>query len=705
MFRQLLKAFVVVGLAAFVAHSANAATSEVLTKQAVKARLLTVQNGISEDTATLSAGIQLELDKGWKTYWRSPGEVGTPPQVDWSSSQNVADVSLEWPAPVRFTAFGIENFGYQGEVIFPLQVHLEEPGKPAVLSAEVSLLVCSNICVPETLSLSLALPVGTEIDRNAGELIAKYAKKIPQEGDQAGVETARGFIDKERTELIVDLVVKDTLQQPDIFPELGAGSALGKPDIRLSDAGKRIWARFPILAFNEALSDTPAVTITDGPDRAFAVNPEMVPTTLQPPFTMEALAPGAIEMLWIVIVAFLGGLILNVMPCVLPVLSIKLSSALKFNGQNMALVRTGFLASALGVMVFVWGLAFALFALQRMGVAVGWGLQFQNPFFLSVMLVVLIIFTGNLLGAFEILLPASLQNWLSSKEAGTGYRADFLTGLFGAILATPCSAPLLGTAIAFALAGRAIDILVVFTSLGLGLAAPYLLVAAVPGLVNFLPKPGRWMLFLRFVLGLMLGGTVLWLVWVMYSVAGLSVTLTLLVLALALVALLSWRNCTARLRTFGSAVLAGLVLITPAAFSQAPQVKQGEQSTLDWVEFDRSKIAPLVSQGKVVFVDVTAEWCLTCKANKVLVMDRDPVRSALGVENVTAMRADWTRPDEKISRYLSSFNRYGIPFNAVYGPGAPAGIILPELLSTSQVMEALATAHEMANSNIQQAKR
>ncbi|GHB47994.1 suppressor for copper-sensitivity B [Pseudovibrio japonicus] len=601
-------------------------------------------------------------------------------------------MQFEWPAPVRFTAFGIENFGYEGEVVFPIQVKLDNPGEPVVLAAKMSVLVCSNICVPQTLDLSLALPKGSEIDRASGALIAKYAKKIPLEGDQAGVETARAFIDEDRTEFIVNLAATNRLKQPDVFPELGAGTALGKPDIRLSEADSRIWARFPILSFNEATFDVPSVTITDGPGRASTVQPDLVTTALAPPFSIDAIVPGVDEMVWIVALAFIGGLILNVMPCALPVLSIKLTSALKFNGQKSAAVRAGFLAAALGVMVFVWGLAITLFALQRMGVAVGWGLQFQNPIFLAVMTVVLIIFSANLFGAFEIMLPPSLQTWLSNKEAGQGYRADFFTGLFGAVLATPCSAPLLGTAIAFALAGRAIDIFVVFTSLGLGLAAPYLIVAAVPELVKFLPKPGRWMVFLKTLLGFMLSGTVLWLLWVLNSVAGFTVSLTVLTLAVALIAVLSLRRGPARLRFIGGGVLVSLVLAAPLALSQAPQVVQEEQSPLDWVEFDRSKIALLVSQGQVVFVDVTADWCLTCKANKVLVLDREPVRSALNTESVTAMRADWTRPDEKISRYLSGNNRFGIPFNAVYGPAAPDGIILPELLTTSEVMEAFAAA-------------
>lgn len=292
----------------------------------------------------------------------------------------------------------------------------------------------------------------------------------------------------------------------------------------------------------------------------------MVSAVPAPPFSMAALAPGVDEVAWIALIAFIGGLILNVMPCVLPVLSIKLSSALKHQGRNMQSVRGGFLAAAFGVMIFVWGLAGALFALQRMGIAVGWGLQFQNPVFLAFMAVVLVVFTANLFGLFEISLPTSIQSWLSTKGTGRGYWADFLTGLFGAVLATPCSAPFLGTAVAFALAGRGLDILIVFTSLGLGLAVPYLVVAALPGLVNVLPKPGRWMVYLKFLLGLMLGGTVLWLLLVLKGVAGFPASVAVWLFATALVFVLSWRRSAFWIRLIAGGTLASLALAAPLRF-------------------------------------------------------------------------------------------------------------------------------------------
>ncbi|MGR3521778.1 MAG: protein-disulfide reductase DsbD family protein, partial [Paracoccus sp. (in: a-proteobacteria)] len=380
-----------------------------------------------------------------------------------------------------------------------------------------------------------------------------------------------------------------------------------------------------------------------------------------------------------------------VMPCVLPVLSIKLSSAVKSGGQSLPRIRRGFAVSALGVMAFIWILAAATIAIRAFGVTVGWGLQFQNPVFLAVMLVVLVVFSASLFGFFEIALPSSWQTRLARAGGGKGYGGDFATGAFAAILATPCSAPLLGTAIAFALAGRAVDIVVVFTALGAGLAVPYLVVAAFPRLVQRLPRPGRWMIVLKVVLGLALAATALWLFWVLGGVAGRRTALWVGLASIGVAGLLSLGRVPAVIRIPGSAALVVLA-IAVAGFLSDTDSRSVPGVATDWAAFDRAAIPRHVSTGQVVFVDVTADWCLTCKANKALVLDREPVVSRLREPGIIAMQADWTRPDEAISRYLESFGRFGIPFNVAYGPNAPEGIVLPEILSTEAVLRALSDA-------------
>ncbi len=692
MLRTIISAAVVcLGFGAQTPDAAWAKTSEVVSTPAVSAKLISVQDAVAQDTSTIIAGLDLVLGAGWKTYWRSPGEVGLPPQIDWSGSENIENVEVLWPAPIRFTAFGIQNFGYSDEIVLPLQVQLEQPGQPVTFDAKVSLLVCSEVCVPQDFSLNLSFPSGTGIDGDSAMRISNFLARVPVEGKDARLSSATVHLDENYTELTVSLRSSLPFEEPDVFPELGAGTALGKPDIRLGDGGRILWARFPVLSHDNTRSENQILTVTDSSGRAFTVTPERVGIPPAPPFRFDVLAPGIDQIVWIALVAFLGGLILNVMPCVLPVLSIKLSSALKLQGRDQLAQRRGFLAAAAGVMVFMWSLAAILFALQRLGVVVGWGLQFQSPVFLALMLIVLSVFSANLLGLFEISLPSRLQTRLANAGRGHEYVADFLTGMFGAVMATPCSAPFLGTAIAFALAGRGVDLLVVFTFMGLGLALPYLIVAAAPRLVAYLPKPGRWIIGLKLVLATLLAATAIWLFWVLVGVAGTKVAVIVAASLTGLVLVLSFGQRVTQLRWYGTGLFAVLPIIA-AAMLPHPNIVQEKPDIHDWIAFDRAQIARLVSRGEVVFVDVTADWCLTCKANKALVLDRDPVLSALRSDEVTRMQADWTRPDEAISRYLETFNRFGIPFNAVYGPGAPDGIVLSETLSSSAILQALEEA-------------
>ncbi|MDP7152481.1 MAG: protein-disulfide reductase DsbD family protein [Paracoccaceae bacterium] len=666
-----------------VAGIAEARTSEVFSTVAVEAQLVTAQDGIAPGSSILSAGLYLKLGDGWKTYWRSPGEVGYPPEIDWSASENVADIEMLWPAPERFTAFGIENFGYSKEVLFPLQITLKEAGKPVELAIDVNVLTCSTVCVPEEFSLNVSLPNDLTRDERSSELISKYLAKVPEDEP---LEYANAFVPEDFSSLVFEVEARAPFSSPDVFPELGEGTALGKPDIRVSADGKRLWAGFPILSVDQDNYSDPVVTVTDQGGRAFTVTPAVIDAAPTPPYKLARSGPGLSELAWIALIALLGGFILNAMPCVLPVLSIKVSSVLKAEGRDRREIRIGFLFSALGVVVFMWVLAAILFALKLIGISVGWGLQFQNPAFVAFIFFILAAFSANLFGLYEISLPPALSKRLSgSGNSGKGYVADFLTGVFGAVLATPCSAPFLGTAVAFALAGRGIDILVVFTALGLGLSLPYLFFALYPNMVTKLPKPGRWMIVLKLVLAVLLAITSAWLLFVLIGLSGIKaggVIVAGAVLALLLVVKSRW---------IGAAILS-VATVVGIAMLPLTETEVSGTGQIAWVEFDRPQIARLVSQGETVFVDVTADWCLTCKANKALVLERDPVLSVLNSDAVVAMQADWTQPDKRIGAFLESHDRFAIPFNAVFGPSAPQGIVLPEILTTTSVLEAIETA-------------
>lgn len=683
----ILGLLLLVGSAAVV----GAARSDVQKTPAFSAQLVIAQDGVASGVRTLSGGLVLDLQPGWKTYWRSPGEVGVPPQFNWEGSSNLADVRQLWPAPKRFTAFGIENFGYETQVVFPLEFSLETPGSEVLFALELELLICSDICVPAKVNLSQALPQGSGLDDISAKKIAKALATVPAQEMPRDVLSTKVYIDSDQTELIAELTASKAFLEPDIFPEFGVGTTFGKPEFRINNGGKLLWARFPI----NAVGPEPAalsLTVTDQIHGSFRVKPERLES---PPAIPNVSSPqdrtiGTLA--WFTTIALVGGLILNVMPCVLPVLAIKVSSLVTSAGQTQAHIRAGLLATAVGVMLFMWLLAGLLITLKYIGVKVGWGIQFQNPFFLFVLITILVVFIGNLLGGFEISLPAALQTRMA-RAGGSTHFGDVFTGFFTAMLATPCSAPFLGTAVAFALTGSNLDIAMIFTSLGLGLALPYLTMAARPGFATALPKPGQWMVWVRRILALLLVGTVAWLTWVMIGVAGLSATsVTLLASAIIVALFASSRRYGRGLILATLPTLALALIVVSALHSSDVEIAADESSSLNWVPFDRADIARHVSRGHVVFVDVTADWCVTCKANKVLILEKETVSSALNADGVIAMQADWTRPNEKISRYLQSNNRFGIPFNAVYGPGAPDGIILPEILGTSAVLDALEAA-------------
>ncbi|MEQ8899685.1 MAG: protein-disulfide reductase DsbD family protein [Roseovarius sp.] len=672
-----------------VASPVRALESNAYRSEALTARLIVAEAGIAPGSRFLSAGLKIELEEGWKAYWRSPGEVGLPPEIDWEESTNLEDVEILWPAPTRFRAFGIENFGYAKQVTFPLQLQLVNSDRSAELKAIVNLLICSNVCVPERFELTLPVPLGSGVDAKAATEIAIWAARVPVAGTESAIAISGAAL-KQGQALVIQMTRPSGWNNPDVFPEFGAGTVFGAPDIRLTDDRTGLWASFPILALSEEQSSL-RITVVD---EDVAVTFDDVNTTdlaPSPPYVSET-SQDNVKFFLIILLSFLGGLILNIMPCVLPVLSIKFASALRNEDRSVSQLRAGFLATAGGTVAFMWVLAFSIITLQTLGYAVGWGMQFQNAYFLIALILVVGLFSANLFGIFEVSLPSSWMARLSGRF-GRGYVEDFSTGALTAVLATPCSAPLLGTAIAFALSGTAGDILAVFTAMGIGLALPYILTAVWPGFLSRLPKPGPWMMSLKIVLGLLLAGTVVWLCWVLIGVTSPTLTgLVLLGLGLIVPTARAYQVQPRRGLLWGMTAILGMTLAAPALLPNRPADATNSSASY-WVEFDRSRIAREVSQGKTVFVDVTADWCITCKANKTLVLDREPVFGALGGEGVIAMRADWTRPDATVQSYLEAHGRYAIPFNIVYGPDAPEGIILSELLSVDAVLEALSTAN------------
>ena len=421
------------------------------------------------------------------------------------------------------------------------------------------------------------------------------------------------------------------------------------------------------------------------------------PVFAAPP-AAESDQPAGTPLAVILILGMIGGLILNAMPCVLPVLSLKLFGLVKSAGQGRSEVVVGSLATAAGIILSFWALALAAVLARSAGAAVGWGVQFQEPIFVAVLTVIVMLFCLNLWGIFEIPLPARLARLADSgpKEGIAGHLAS---GLFATLMATPCSAPFLGTAVGFALSQTPLTIFAVFTAIAVGMALPYLVLAAAPGATRFLPKPGPWMDQLRVVMGFLLAAAAVWLFYVLAAQMSRE-RLAFIELSLLALALFVWmRHRTGARKPLRWISLLGVVLSTTmivllAAGASKPggvEVAAQTQGLITWTTFDRQEAEQLAAEGRLVFVDVTADWCFTCKVNERLVLETPEVAAAFEKFGVIPMKADWTNRSDVITEFLSDHGRYGIPFYLLYRPGDTPHVF-SELLSKDGLIEVIESA-------------
>lgn len=640
-----------------------------------------------------AAGIEFRYAPGWHGYWRTPGDAGIPPMLDWSGSRNAGPARVVWPAPRRLVVEGLQNGIYEGDFILPVEFDVADPQAASALAVAIDYAACSNICIPLHADLSLSLPRGPDDGLEAARIAAARAS-VPGAPGAAGlvVQSVRSEAYGSAAKLVVTLRSSTApFAAPDLFVE-GAGDGLPPaPAVTLADDRHTAILTIPLPSrWNAATPLT--LTVVDG-DRAAEFSGPSAPL-------IAATAPW----LTILISALVGGLILNLMPCVLPILSIKLFGLARHAGAGRRAVRLGFLATAAGIMSCFLALATALVGLKLYGATLGWGIQFQQPWFLAGMAALTTVFAASFFEWLPIGIP---RIFLRQGSASHGALAEaFLAGVFSTLLATPCSAPFVGTAVGFALAGGPTAILAVFLCLGLGMAMPFLAVALFPAAVAWLPRPGAWMLRLRQGLGLLLLGTGIWLLMILGSVSGLAAAVSAATVLAALLGFRFWITHRPRgLERAWPGVLTASLALAACAAALLPARSAGDRGATDagWQTFDQAALDRAIAAGDTVLVDVTATWCLTCKVNDLAVLDTAPVQARLARPGVHRMRADWSRPDSAIAAYLQRFGRFGIPLDVVYGPGRPAGEALPELLSLGALVAALdhASGRNAADARVQ----
>ncbi|MEQ9190971.1 MAG: protein-disulfide reductase DsbD family protein [Alphaproteobacteria bacterium] len=685
-----------------------------------RSRLIAATTGVGQ-LDEIRVGLEIELQPpGFKTYWRTPGGPGFPTSIVWDGSTNVADAEFKWPAPTRFDVLGFDSIGYKKHVIFPIIIKPEEVGQPINLRANLAYLACDDICVPMSADLELDLPAGPADPSEFANQIDQFRAKVPvTDGTLVGLNFEGAGISGTTDSLVLEIAFSagDPFLSPDIFVEGPEEIKFGRPEIALD--GTIAVFRVPALdAFGEnpvKLAGQPLLVTLVENGRALEVR--ITPT--QDAFDVAALSPtiasgggasvasagddaaGTADAtnlpLWTILgFALLGGMILNIFPCVLPVLSIKLLSVVGHGGDDSHQVRIGFMASVGGIIAAFLVLATGVVGLQAAGQTVGWGIQFQQPLFLVGMVLILTLFACNMWGLFEIRLPGMVADTAVRHSGGTSLKGHFFSGGFTTLLATPCTAPFLTTAVGFALTRGVGEVYAVFTALGVGLAMPFIFVATFPKVVTKLPKPGPWMVTVKKVLSLALIATAVWLLSILATqvsvLAASIVALLMLVVALVIGGRIFLPKRAGR--AIPVAMAAALALVVPALLprTEAAPSQVELRAAVAYRPFDQAAIPGLVSGGNVVFVHVTADWCITCKVNEKRVLEAGEVAAALARDDIVVMEADWTLPSDEVAAYLASFGRFGIPFDAVYGPDTPGGTILPELLTGNAVMTALSGA-------------
>jgi thiol:disulfide interchange protein DsbD len=647
-----------------------------------------------------TAGLLLRMAPGWHTYWKFSGDAGIPMELKWKLPPGWKAGELQWPIPMKFKDPGdIDTYGYHDEVLI-----MQEITPPASLqdsniklTADANWLVCERICIPGSATLSLDLTRSTSSSPASADLFAHYRRLLPQPWPSADVATFQWS--RAGKDLLLKVTSATLAKYPfaDFFPLPPEAVVVGHPKIE-SRSGNEITFRIPLEASSPNQSSIGGLVVlgqrSDADDRIAWELPE-------PKIASSGkLAPerGIIAFL---LLGFVGGLILNLMPCVLPVISLKIFGFIQHAGQSRQKILRSGLAFTAGIFAWFIGLALLLIALRSAGHQIAWASLFTSPYFVLLMSVVVFVFALNLLGVFEISLPQSATRGLLGVSAQEGDVGSFFQGVFATILATPCTAPYLGTALGFAFTQSPAIILSMFVAIAAGMAAPYLLLSAQPAWMRFLPKPGPWMERLKQFMGFLLLATLLFLLYVLGAQRGLEAVIWTGCFLLV-VSVICWMKgafitplASTRTRVIAWVTMS-ILLVTGAWYFVGDKFLSSKLETAaklegDWQPFSPERLQTELDQNHYVFIDFTAAWCITCKFNEASVLESTSVREAFQRRNIVKMKADWTNGDPVITKLLQQFGRPGVPLYVLYRGKTEEPVVFPELLTKSIILEKLET--------------
>jgi thiol:disulfide interchange protein DsbD len=647
----------------------------------------------------LQVGLKLQHEKDWHTYWRVPGDSGLPTRIEWQLPADATAGPIDWPYPHRLPAGPLVNFGYEGDVLLLTQIRVPESlpaGKDVTLGAKAEWLECKDVCIPGSADLTLTLPVRpTASPSQHAAQFAQTRKLIP--APLSGV-TARGTTEGDRIRIALTVPAGRTIETLEFFPleegriEPAATQVLD----RQGGTSLHLVAAKPVKADAKTLAGV--VVANGGPAKsggwtATVEAPLVAGVVNAAPAAAAVTSTASMSLLAALGAAFLGGLILNLMPCVFPVLSLKLIGLAQHRTHSGPMAAHG-VAFAVGVVLSFVLLAGLLIALQQAGSALGWGFQLQTPWVVASLTVLFFLIGLNLLGVYEFTFGSGLGNTRAADAlvSKSDWRGSFGTGVLAVIVASPCTAPFMSAALGYAISQPAAVALSVFGMLGVGMAMPYLLLTLFPALLARLPRPGRWMELFRQFMAFPMFATCVWLLWVLaqqVDAGGVALALGVLVaIGFAVWAFGLAQRGSAPFRWVALAGVAFAALTFAPLATTEPGSGAKSSSSAGWVEYSPEALARLTGEGKAVFVDFTAAWCVTCQVNKRVALNTDKVINRFAAEGIVRMKADWTNRDERITKALAEFGRNGVPLYVLYDTsGKPT--VLPEILTESTVLAAL----------------
>ena len=611
-----------------------------------KASLIT--NLQSSNQESFYVGVRLQMQDGWHTYWENPGDSGSPFEANWSTDEGVIVENVQWPTPITIPYPPLMTYGYEGDIVFPFQVFRSQETELKTISVDFNFLICADICIPESASLSLDLS-----SASPSKILDNQINNLP-------TKTINTNSSIEGDNLVISFQSTESFSNAYLFPRESGNFFYPENQLleQIDDTNYKI--SIPLL--DSKLSAFSGILSLDG--NGFQIKEQ---------FSSQ----GGISLWQAILFALIGGLILNLMPCVFPVISLKVLSFVSMGGDDHTKIRNHALAFVGGVMSTFLSIATALIIIRSSGSMIGWGYQLQSPVVVGIL--TLIMLGIGLILLTNINIGAGLTTLGSSVQSKNSYSGSFFTGVLAVVVASPCTAPFMGAAVGYALLQPSFATLPIFLSLGLGFAGPYVVLALKPEWISSLPKPGAWMETLKQFFAFPMIATALWLMWVFMVQTSGDALIQLLILGLVLgVAIWMIATFNGRWKWIG---LITTVILSIQIFNNLPSPISSNQNDADATNWSLASESNLQANNQAYLINFTAAWCITCQTNEKAALSRPSVQEYLLTQNITYIKADWTNRNEEIAAGLAKYNRSGIPLYIFWKPGMTESKILPAVLT------------------------